>query len=221
MRIISWGVSISVVSEIVGITLQSARGVPSHFNSATPLDAAIFAAMGMMIGINTVLLIWVCVLFFVDHPDISTGYLWGIRFGLICSCWRLSKVCSWCCTDRTQWARRWRGRVAVRELEPGAWRPASDALRRDARAAVTAAGWVLDGAFRASGSGASLLYGGVFLLYFGTMAVLFWMAWGGIRCVVKITLYKLATNPAKLFLIPRGPVRRRGAETAQQVTASL
>jgi hypothetical protein len=83
VRIISWVVAITMVAEIVGITLQSARGVPSHFNIATHLDAALFSAMGAMIGINTVLLIWVCVLFFVDHPDLPAAYLWGIRFGLL------------------------------------------------------------------------------------------------------------------------------------------
>jgi|CZKS01.1.fsa_nt_gi hypothetical protein len=81
--IISWVVAVSVIAEIVGITLQSARGVPSHFNITTPLDATIFSAMGAMIGINTVMLIWVCVLFFVDHPDLPAAYLWGIRFGLL------------------------------------------------------------------------------------------------------------------------------------------
>jgi hypothetical protein len=83
VNIISWGVAVSMIAEIVGITLQSARGVPSHFNVATHLDAALFSGMGAMIGFNTVMLIWVCVLFFVDHPDLPAAYLWGIRFGLL------------------------------------------------------------------------------------------------------------------------------------------
>ncbi len=81
--VISWGVAICMLAEIAGITLQSARGVPSHFNIATPLDAALFNAMGAMIGINTGLLIWACVLFFMDDPDLPAAYLWGIRFGLL------------------------------------------------------------------------------------------------------------------------------------------
>jgi hypothetical protein len=35
--------------EMVGITLQAARGVRSHFNVATPFDNVIFAAMGVVI----------------------------------------------------------------------------------------------------------------------------------------------------------------------------
>jgi hypothetical protein len=81
--IISWVVAACMVAEIVGITLQSARGVPSHFNVATQLDAGIFTAMGSVIGLNTTMVIWVAVLFFLDRPDLPAAYLWGIRFGLI------------------------------------------------------------------------------------------------------------------------------------------
>jgi len=81
--IISWGIAICMLSEIFAITLQSVRGVPSHFNAATPLDGGIFAAMGMMVGINTVLVVWILVLFFAAYPGLTAAYLWGIRFGLL------------------------------------------------------------------------------------------------------------------------------------------
>lgn len=42
------------VLEMVGITLQAARGVRSHFNVVTPFDQAIFAGMGI-----TILVLWV------------------------------------------------------------------------------------------------------------------------------------------------------------------
>lgn len=81
--IIAWGVAITMLIEITLITLQSARGVASHFNVATPLDATLFAIMGTTIGINTVLVFWTLVLFLTTVPGIPRAYLWGIRFGLV------------------------------------------------------------------------------------------------------------------------------------------
>ena len=83
VKLLSWGVAFTMVAEITLITLQSARGVPSHFNVATPLDAVLFATMGTIIGCNTVMLMWVTALFFVDRPELPAAYLWGIRFGLL------------------------------------------------------------------------------------------------------------------------------------------
>ncbi len=83
VTVISWGASICMLVEITGITLQAARGVPSHFNVATPFDATIFAVMGSTIGINTVLVFWTLVLFLAANPELPAAYLWGIRFGLL------------------------------------------------------------------------------------------------------------------------------------------
>jgi hypothetical protein len=82
VAIVSWGVAICMLAEIAGITLQSARGVPSHFNVATPADAAIFTGMGIVIGINTVLVFRVLLLF-LSNLELPSAYLWGIRFGLL------------------------------------------------------------------------------------------------------------------------------------------
>ena len=83
VAIISWGASICMLVEITGITLQAARGVPSHFNVATPFDATIFGVMGATIGINTLLVLWTLVLFCAANPELPAAYLWGIRFGLL------------------------------------------------------------------------------------------------------------------------------------------
>jgi len=178
--IISWGVAISVIAEIIGITLQSARGVPSHFNVATPLDAALFSAMGTMIGINTLMLIWVCVLFFVDHPDLPAAYLWGIRFGLV-----LFLLASFEGVFMVI-----HGSHTVGAPDGGADLPLVNWSREhgDLRVAHFAgmhalqvlplAGYWL--AWFKRPEAVQVFYTvGVFVVYLGGMALLFWMAWRG------------------------------------------
>ena len=46
-----WIIGAGGASEAILITLQAARGVQSHFNVGTPLDLAIFSAMGIIITI--------------------------------------------------------------------------------------------------------------------------------------------------------------------------
>jgi hypothetical protein len=83
VRIISWGVAISMVTEIACIVMQPARGTTSHFNGATTFDAAVFMLMGVMIAFNTVLVAWVLVLFCKPGLPIPPAYTWGIRCGLL------------------------------------------------------------------------------------------------------------------------------------------
>jgi len=82
VRIINGGVALCVLAEIFCITLQAGRGTTSHYNVATAFDATVFTIMGVMIGINTLLVAWTLVLFFIAEPAIARSYLWGIRFGL-------------------------------------------------------------------------------------------------------------------------------------------
>jgi hypothetical protein len=82
-RIISWGISISMLTEIACIAAQAARGTTSHYNVNSPFDAAIFSTMGAMIAINSVLALVLLILFCVARPEVPRPYLWGIRWGLV------------------------------------------------------------------------------------------------------------------------------------------
>ncbi len=80
--IITWGISISMLVEIVCIAGQAARGTTSHYNQSTPLNAAIFGVMGLTIVFSTVLMVVLLIAFFRGKFDIARPYLWGIRSGL-------------------------------------------------------------------------------------------------------------------------------------------
>ena len=69
--------------EIACITGQSARGVPSHFNATSGLDAGVFAVMGLGILMNTVLVLWLTKLFWLAPTELPRPHLWGIRLGLV------------------------------------------------------------------------------------------------------------------------------------------
>ena len=45
-RVVGWTTAIILVAEVALIDLQAARGVTSHFNVATPLDAVMFVLDG-------------------------------------------------------------------------------------------------------------------------------------------------------------------------------
>ncbi len=76
------GVGVALLVEIALITLQVVRGVPSHFNSTTPFDAAVFSVMGLFIFflmlINLLLAIW---LIFQKLPERT--FAWALRWGAI------------------------------------------------------------------------------------------------------------------------------------------
>lgn len=78
----SLGVAVAMVIEIVCIVLQSARGVRSHFNSDTPLDAGIFSLMGLVILFNTLCVGVVLLLFLIHRANLPTAYWLGICLGL-------------------------------------------------------------------------------------------------------------------------------------------
>ncbi|MBX2963506.1 MAG: hypothetical protein KF687_13420 [Cyclobacteriaceae bacterium] len=84
VKIITWGIIICMVVEMVLITFQAARGIPSHFNITSVQNVMIFSTMGTFIGINTFLVLYTLYLFFTDAvviPDLAMKIAW--RGGLL------------------------------------------------------------------------------------------------------------------------------------------
>lgn len=81
--VIAWGVLLVMTGEIVCIVMQAARGTTSHFNIATPFDQIIFAAMGLLITINSGLVAWLLMLFLRSPEPMPRAQLAGIRLGLL------------------------------------------------------------------------------------------------------------------------------------------
>lgn len=84
VRVVSWGTALVFAGEMVCLVTQAARGVTSHFNVATPFDAAVFSTMGMLISFNTLLVAVTLLLFFLRTSEpLAPAYLWGVRAGLL------------------------------------------------------------------------------------------------------------------------------------------
>ncbi len=77
-------VIIVMTFELTVITYQAANGRMSHFNTTSPLYAALFTAMGIAITILAVWTAYIGYLFFRLKPiEINASYLWGIRLGIV------------------------------------------------------------------------------------------------------------------------------------------
>ena len=80
---VRWVIGPAMIIEMICVIMQSARGVQSHFNHATPFDDAIFGVMGLTIAINTVAMVVFLAIIRRDTPPQRAGYIWGIRLGVL------------------------------------------------------------------------------------------------------------------------------------------
>ena len=90
-QLVRWGVSLAMIVEITCIAGQSLRGTASHFNDATPFDAAVFSVMGLMIVFNTLLEVLVLALFLRPMPAARRPHTCG-EFGWV---WRVRSWGAW------------------------------------------------------------------------------------------------------------------------------
>jgi hypothetical protein len=75
--------AVAMVSEIVLITFQAARGTTSHFNVSSLPNVGIQLVMGTMILFNTLAVAYIAWRFWRGSLLLPRSYLWGIRFGLL------------------------------------------------------------------------------------------------------------------------------------------
>jgi hypothetical protein len=79
---VGWITAVVIVLEVAIIDLQAARGVTSHFNVGTPLDAALFGIMGIAILIAWIAAIVLTVALF-RHHFADQPFGWALRLGLL------------------------------------------------------------------------------------------------------------------------------------------
>ena len=80
-RVIGWATTMTMVLEMALIGGQAWRGTTSHFNVATPVNAVLFAIMGLAIFVQTLSTIAVAVaLFRTRFDDRALG--WALRLGM-------------------------------------------------------------------------------------------------------------------------------------------
>lgn len=82
-RRVSWAVAVAAVVEIVLIGGQAARGVESHFNVGTPLDAAIFYTMGVGVLFLTLPVGWLAWRARGRSSTTHPAFAAGIRAGIL------------------------------------------------------------------------------------------------------------------------------------------
>ena len=83
-RAAGWTIAIVFILEVGIIDAQAARGATSHFNVATPLDAALFTVMGAAIGVLWLVSAAIAVELFRQRFE-DSAWGWALRTGMLIS----------------------------------------------------------------------------------------------------------------------------------------
>jgi hypothetical protein len=81
-KVIAWGASLLMLGENVLIVMQALRRTTSHFNHSTSFDDTVFSVMGMLIVVNTGLIVYLLVIYFKADIQLPRSILWGMRLGM-------------------------------------------------------------------------------------------------------------------------------------------
>jgi hypothetical protein len=81
-KVIAWGASLLMLGENVLIVMQALRRTTSHFNHTTSFDDNVFTTMGLMIVVNTFLIVYLLVIYFKADIPLPRSILWGMRLGM-------------------------------------------------------------------------------------------------------------------------------------------
>jgi hypothetical protein len=85
-RVTGWIVvglfAVASLAEVFLVSLQTWRGVASHFNETTQFDSSVFSFMGMLVALLVVLTVYVTVRSFF-RMDAPPSLAWAIRLGLL------------------------------------------------------------------------------------------------------------------------------------------
>ncbi|MBZ5605080.1 MAG: hypothetical protein LAO79_22510 [Acidobacteriia bacterium] len=81
-RVSGWLLAIILIVEVGLIDVQAARGTTSHFNAATPADAAIFGVMGIAIAVLLVISVVMTYVLF-RQPFAHRAWGWSLRLGAL------------------------------------------------------------------------------------------------------------------------------------------
>jgi hypothetical protein len=82
-KIIAVGVTALMSGEMFLLVTQALRGTTSHFNHSSAFNELVFSLMGLLILINTFLIVYLAWLYFRAPVRLPRAIVWGMRLGLL------------------------------------------------------------------------------------------------------------------------------------------